>query len=205
MAFRPANLVHTDEAALAESTPSEAVNGSPEPGESSSAEEHHVHTVGVVGSNPSSRTTPRRRRSEFVYFVLSPGEEAIKIGVAVDPFERLATLQQGNPCELELCGCICGDPHPRSLEASLHARFAHARIRGEWFECTADLVDYMDEHCNHEEHEVFCGLRDAYFPEPAPEPVEPVRPQIPEGVEAPKGNSRQARMQRYLLARGLTA
>lgn len=59
MPFRPANLVHTDEAALAESTPSGMENGSPEPLERplSSAVERRVHIADVVGSIPTVATT----------------------------------------------------------------------------------------------------------------------------------------------------
>lgn len=50
-------LVHTDEAALAESTGSTEETSSYELGAISSAEERHVHTVDVSGSIPLSPTT----------------------------------------------------------------------------------------------------------------------------------------------------
>lgn len=147
----------------------------------------------------------KRRTAEYVYFVLSPGEEAIKIGVAVNPFDRIDKLQQGNPCELELFGCVCGHPRPRVLEADLHARFAHLRIRGEWFESAGDLLDYIDAHCNQDDDEAFCALRDARYPDAEEPPADLKRPTIPRDVPVPSGKGRKARMERYLLARGLAA
>lgn len=85
MAFRPAHLVHTDEAALVESMTSEAGNGSVEPERAiSSAAERHVHTVEVSGSTPLSPTilASDRRPSRFIYFVFSMESERVKIGKA---------------------------------------------------------------------------------------------------------------------------
>lgn len=56
MPFRPANLVHTDEAALVESTATMMENGSNEPGTRSSAGEHSLHTRRVAGSIPAAST-----------------------------------------------------------------------------------------------------------------------------------------------------
>lgn len=54
-------LVHTEEAALVESTLWPVVSGSLEPGMRSSAVEHCFHTAGVAGSKPAASTTAPRR------------------------------------------------------------------------------------------------------------------------------------------------
>lgn len=67
---------------------------------------------------------------QFVYFVQQGDRGPVKIGVAKDPFDRMATLQTGNPTELHLRHVV---PGQRDLESKLHFRFREARIRGEWF------------------------------------------------------------------------
>jgi hypothetical protein len=61
MPLRPANLVHTDEGALEESTAYGVGTGSPEPGTRSSAGERCLHTADVVGSIPTASTTSTTR------------------------------------------------------------------------------------------------------------------------------------------------
>lgn len=66
---------------------------------------------------------------QFVYFV-QDATGPVKIGTAVDPQQRLALLQCGNPRPLELQAIIPGD---RATESSLHSRFWEHRMVGEWF------------------------------------------------------------------------
>lgn len=204
MPFRPANLVHTDEAALAESTASAVGTGSLEPGESSSAEEHHVHTVGVVGSNPSSRTIQRRRKPTKLYFVHAPQSGRLKIGISVEPLARFAAIKTGAGEPLELLGWTdyshCRPEEVRALEQELHAAFAPWRLEGEWFEALPDILQFAHET---RDPETAPQRRDLPVIDPDAY-VDPRRPVIPDGVAAPKGDSRKARMERYKLARGLT-
>lgn len=112
----------------------------------SSAGEHHVHTVGVVGSNPTASTTSRRRgRSTYVYFVRAVTLGLIKIGRATDPEQRFSGLQTGSPDKLELLGVVRSDD-AEQLEGHLHARFSEARRHGEWFEPAPALLAYVEEH-----------------------------------------------------------
>lgn len=85
MPYPPANLVHTDEGALVESMPSEAGNGSPEPGTRSSAVEHALHTGGVTGSIPVASTIPASRRSRKQYVTRPPRIEG---DLAIVPLTR---------------------------------------------------------------------------------------------------------------------
>lgn len=211
MPFRPAHLVHTDEAALAESTASEAQTGSDELGTRSSAGEQALHTRQVVGSIPTASTTSGpyfdwkaagwdRDRDEALaefpeevrdlYFVLATETRRIKIGVAKDVRSRLHGMQTGSAEPLVLLGTIKTDD-PWTFEAELHECWDCIRVRGEWFEAHPDLLKFIWE------------ARDQRW-EVLPEQPRVERPTIPDGIEAPAGNSRAARMQRYLLARGLT-
>lgn len=81
----------------------------------------------------------------FVYFVLDATAEQIKIGHAKDPHARHRSLQVGNPNEIHLLGWI-KQRVPVALERELHERFKAHRVRGEWFECSEEIVDYIRDH-----------------------------------------------------------
>jgi hypothetical protein len=71
-----------------------------------------------------------------VYFIqASTGH--IKIGTAIDPAERLATLQVAHALPLRLLGSIEGG---RATEKALHALYAAYRVSGEWFEPAPELM-----------------------------------------------------------------
>jgi hypothetical protein len=92
-------------------------------------------------SEPPPRSVPARRKQppQFVYFIRSG--EAIKIGKASGNVrDRMAQLQTANPADLELLGVM---PGGLEEEAGLHRRFAHLRLRGEWFTCDQDLLDFI--------------------------------------------------------------
>lgn len=77
-----------------------------------------------------------------VYFIRFGSDGPIKIGYATDTVSRLHSLQTGSPVQLHLIGHVVGTIKD---ERKLHARFAHLRIRGEWFEPAADLLAHIDE------------------------------------------------------------
>lgn len=83
------------------------------------------------------------RRSSFttfVYVMEDTRNGAFKIGHSRTPGKRERTLQSEVP-ETALRFSI---PANEEHEKALHARFAHRRIRGEWFELSAeDLVDVV--------------------------------------------------------------
>jgi hypothetical protein len=91
----------------------------------------------------------------YVYFVLDAAAEQIKIGHAKDPHARHRSLQVGNPNEIHLLGWIARRV-PIALERELHERFAAFRVRGEWFECVHEIVDYIRDN------------RDPAWPSPPP-------------------------------------
>jgi hypothetical protein len=70
-----------------------------------------------------------------IYFMGAAGGP-IKIGHAKDPVSRLAEVQTGHPARLVLIATVQG---PASLERQYHAKFAHRRLHGEWFERCAEI------------------------------------------------------------------
>lgn len=77
-----------------------------------------------------------------VYFIQSGDAGNIKIGTTSgDPRLRLGSLQTGNPEKLRLLVAVPGGVR---VEHSLHARFASARVTGEWFEPTKELVSFVE-------------------------------------------------------------
>lgn len=87
----------------------------------------------------------------MIYFVEVPyrttrGEgAAIKIGYT-ESFEtfnvRLVDLQCGNPHELTVVAIV---PGGFAEEARLHAKYAEARLQGEWFRSTRQLRREIDK------------------------------------------------------------
>lgn len=83
----------------------------------------------------------------FMIYLYCIGSSAgyCKFGYSRDPAGRLRELQTGSPDALSLVHSIAIPEsehlrehfHARSLEKQLHREFAHLRVRGEWFNCTA--------------------------------------------------------------------
>lgn len=94
----------------------------------------------VVPDRPAG---PKRFGARAVYFIQPVGGGLIKIGVSNSPISRLEALQVGCPVDLKIIGLI-PDAEP-GTEAALHARFAHARVRGEWFEPVPELLRFIGE------------------------------------------------------------
>lgn len=88
--------------------------------------------------------TDKRVRAEscsLVYFIKGLESGNIKIGYAGNPDSRRKGLQTGSSEELSLLKTIDGGA---ALEAELKSRFAHLKIRGEWFRPEADLINFID-------------------------------------------------------------
>jgi len=77
----------------------------------------------------------------IVYFVRSESGGPIKIGVAVDVKSRVSNIQVGRPDRVLL---IATEEGGREKERELHRRFATARIDGEWFTATEELLRYIE-------------------------------------------------------------
>jgi len=83
-----------------------------------------------------------------VYVIESHG--FYKIGRANDVFNRLATLQTGNPRLLRVVGYVrcCDEKEAFELEKKLHAKLAYYRRRGEWFDLDRDNLEYLRKVCS---------------------------------------------------------
>lgn len=83
----------------------------------------------------------------YIYFILNCDSEAVKIGIAKNVKQRIASLQTSSPSELKLLGKIQAESvsKARELEQSLHKTFDKYRVRGEWFEASVELLDYIDK------------------------------------------------------------
>lgn len=81
------------------------------------------------------------RDGGYVYFMRC--RELVKIGYSVQPSIRLAQLQETNPFEITLLGCL---PASKQAERALHAEFAdikHDRL-AEWFCLSAELLAVIE-------------------------------------------------------------
>jgi hypothetical protein len=78
---------------------------------------------------------------DVVYFVGCPAVDAVKIGVtSIRVYERLNGMQVNCPLELKLLAAVEGGC---ALEKELHQRFAHLRIRGEWFRLAGEISAHI--------------------------------------------------------------
>ena len=94
------------------------------------------------GIAPESVGWSDRNKYAKVYFIRDDAPGAIKIGSAIDPKGRMASLQTSCPATLTLLGAISGG---QAREKELHARFATLRIRGEWFTCQDELKGFLEQ------------------------------------------------------------
>lgn len=86
----------------------------------------------------------------MIYFIEIVGDTPVKIGHTSKPVnQRLSQLQVGNPKPMRVVATVDGD---KEMEGYLHAMFAEAHIRGEWYERTEAVLDFL-EGCSDYESE----------------------------------------------------
>ena len=74
-------------------------------------------------------------------YLIRPGKlNIVKIGMAKDPYKRLADLQCGHYEELWLAGLIPGYYH---VERAMHREFRKFHIRGEWYREADEILHTM--------------------------------------------------------------
>lgn len=91
-----------------------------------------------VGEGGASRTT----FTEYVYFIQQGDNGPIKIGYSAEPEKRLQTLSTASPYPLRILKTTEGG---KSLEQTLHQRFAEFQLEGEWFAPDDELLDFINE------------------------------------------------------------
>jgi hypothetical protein len=104
----------------------------------------------------------------ITYFIRAG--DSIKIGFASNLKRRLGGLQSSHHEPLEVLAAVSAadvDEH------QTHQRFAHLRIRGEWFRPEPELLDYIEQ----------INLAFGECADPKPEPkVRPTRKPLPDPV-----------------------
>ena len=78
----------------------------------------------------------------MIYFIVDDSTPMrVKIGYTdTDPSSRLRVLQVGNPHKLQVFATIQGT---EQIEKWIHVLFRHDRIRGEWFDFTLSIKEYV--------------------------------------------------------------
>lgn len=101
--------------------------------------------------------------ARYVYVIEERESRLCKIGVSVNPKERLASLQTANPRPLTLRMLLW---HKDSgwLEARLHGLFYENRVSGEWF-------SVQPEQVAEKAREIGAEVRDYAPPKPTPHVV----------------------------------
>lgn len=101
--------------------------------------------------------------SGFIYVIQGDPETPLKVGYAVDPVKRLATLQTGSYQDLRVLAVFPGD---LEAEHACHRRLKPALVRGEWFmgEVADEFVKGFIRHAElalelHRNHKIFTPLR----------------------------------------------
>lgn len=77
----------------------------------------------------------------MIYFITSRELNRVKIGYTRNNLQqRFHTIQAHSPVALELEFCCEGS---KAEEFAIHERFAASRERGEWFNISHELDDFM--------------------------------------------------------------
>jgi hypothetical protein len=82
----------------------------------------------------------RRQIHSSIYFV-GCDSGPVKIGLSINVKNRLATLQSACPFKLKILAIVSGG---RSGEADYHRKFSSARLHGEWFERSPEILAELD-------------------------------------------------------------
>lgn len=76
----------------------------------------------------------------WIYLIRRPDTGAIKVGIATDVAKRFDAIQCDNDVALELLGHWRSNP---AVERNIHHALAAFRKRGEWFEPSAEVQDWL--------------------------------------------------------------
>jgi hypothetical protein len=96
------------------------------------------------GYNRATATALRKiaaPRWHFYAIQVDP-DGPVKLGISQNVQRRLEGLQTAAPYRLKLLVAV---PGFRETEKSVHARFQDARIGGEWFNPTPELLDFIHD------------------------------------------------------------
>lgn len=80
-----------------------------------------------------------------IYFIAASKDnviQAIKIGLAIDPPQRLRDLQSANHYELSMLAILL----PPNSESEIHERFKKYNIRGEWYQFSEEIENFLNKN-----------------------------------------------------------
>lgn len=85
-----------------------------------------------------------RQRCGMVYFAREMPDGPIKIGFATNVERRLNNLQIGNPREIKV---VAAFPGTLATEDRVHRLFFNDHLRGEWFQPSPGLLQFIETEC----------------------------------------------------------
>lgn len=103
-------------------------------------EAHGKHCALFVQFHVQEWLKEFRKIPRWVYFFRDP-RNRIKIGISANVHDRMKGIQGGLGEGLVLLGVL--PDASEELEKEMHAKFAHLRLGGEWFEPGEDLLAYI--------------------------------------------------------------
>lgn len=80
-----------------------------------------------------------------LYLMQNTVTKDLKIGISNDPERRKRDLQNTNGREIEILYVI---PRKSNLETTLHEKFSHLRLMGEWFKYDESIIDEFEKLLN---------------------------------------------------------
>ena len=95
---------------------------------------------------PSLVKIPKTNGMGCVYFMLNHIKNIVKIGYSNNAKRRLYEIRSYQTDGLELIGKVLID-NPSLLEKELHEKFITYKIKGEWFEYSKPIKDYIETYC----------------------------------------------------------
>lgn len=90
--------------------------------------------------NEAGNSQDNRAKAVPVTYFVRAGD-AIKIGSANDFKSRLRALQTAREAPLEVLAVV---PSSAADEFQTHQRFAHLRLKGEWFKAAPELLSFIE-------------------------------------------------------------
>lgn len=102
--------------------------------------EHQIE-LATIALNRYIRTRAWRLERSIYFVTCDAPDFPIKIGMSGNVEERLRDIRTALPFEPVLMASFTGTSKD---ETAVHGRFAHLRLRGEWFRRDAALVDWIE-------------------------------------------------------------
>lgn len=88
-----------------------------------------------------------KTQKQCVYVIKNVENNRIKIGIAINPAERLNQIKLAAGCELELLFCSCFYANAQILESKIHEHLRDCRYLGEWFNIEENEAIKSTQRC----------------------------------------------------------